>query len=338
MITIFILSQSGLLPLKIEVSRLLAIYSSGWIFFLFCFFLSLVFIDIVRVLNHFICFIPQIIIGNYVLFKFIIMILVLSATIFWYIFGYLNFITPERTDLDVFIDKPRPIITELKAERNLKIVFVSDIHIGYVINKRKLQEYVDSINSQGADIVFIAGDLCDGAIEPMIEQKVYEELSSIRARLGIYAVTGNHEYIRGNKDAKVSYYKKSGLIVLEDSVALIDSSFYVVGRKDRTDRNRKDIKELVKGLDTTLPIILLDHQPYNLDKSAEAGVDLHLSGHTHDGQFFPINLITRAIYEVSAGYKLKGKTHVYVSSGLGLWGPPVRIGTKSEFVVIQMRW
>jgi len=251
--------------------------------------------------------------------------------------GYLNFTSPEKTELNISINKPQ-IVEGIKAENTLKIVCVSDVHIGYVINKRKLKRYVDSINAQKPDIIFIVGDLCDGAIEPMIDQKVYEELMAIKSRLGTYVVTGNHEYIRGNKDVKVSYYEKSGLIVLEDSVALVNNSFYVIGRKDRRDKSRKETIELVKGLDTNKPIILLDHQPYNLERSEEAGVDLHLSGHTHDGQFFPISLITNAVYEVSYGYKLKGKTHVYVTSGLGLWGPPIRLGTKSEFVVINMKW
>jgi predicted MPP superfamily phosphohydrolase len=339
LITIFILTQTGLLLhiFGFNIAGTFSFFASSWIFILLGIFISILLIDIVRVLNYFIDFYPLILKTNYILFKFILMSLTISTTIIWYIMGYLNFITPQKTELDIFINKPQ-ITENIKKENSLKIVVVSDVHIGYIINKKKLRQYVDTINTQDADIVFIVGDLCDNVIEPLIDQKIYEELMDIKSRLGVYMVTGNHEHYGGNKDAKISYFKKCGLIVLEDSVALIDNRFYVAGRKDRTDKNRITTNDLLQGLDTSKPIILLDHQPYNLDASVSAGVDLHLSGHTHDGQFFPITLITKAIYEVSAGYKLKGNTHIYVTSGLGLWGPPIRLGTKSEFVIINMKW
>ena len=338
-IVLFVLTQSGLLLqlFGVRVVGSLSFISASWIYVLFSVFIALLLVDFVRVLNYFVGFLPLIVKSNYILFKFIIMVIVIGATLFWYILGHLNFITPQKTEVDIFVNKP-VVVADVRHENNLKIVLVSDLHIGYLINKKKLRQYVDSINSQGADVVFIAGDLFDNAIEPVLDQNMHEELSSIRARFGVYVVTGNHEYIGTDKDTKVSYLKKCGLVVLEDSVALVDNRLYVVGRKDRIDGNRKSTQELVQGLDTNMPIILLDHQPFNLDESVSAGVDLHLSGHTHDGQFFPINLITKAIYEVSAGYKLKGNTHIYVTSGIGIWGPPVRIGTKSEFVVINMKW
>ena len=339
LIITFVLNMSGIM-IKIfssEVVGTISFFASSWLFILMGIFISVLFIDIVRVLNHFIGFYPLIIKENYVLTKFIVMTLTISTTIIWYIMGYLNFITPQKTELDVFINKPQ-IINDISINNNLKIVHISDVHMGYIINKKKLRQYIDSVNAQEPDIVLITGDLFDGAIEPVIDQKMYEELTDIKTKLGVYVVTGNHEYIGGNKDVKVEYLKKSGLVVLEDSIALVDNRFYIVGRNDRSAESRKTTQELVQGIDKSKPIILLDHQPYNLDESESAGVDLHLSGHTHDGQFFPINLITNAVYEVSAGYKLKGNTHIYVSSGLGLWGPPVRLGTKSEFVVINMRW
>lgn len=336
LILIFILSQSGILSFSFNINRTISLFSSIWIFVLFGIFISILLIDFVRFLNHFIGFLPLIIKNNYILFKFIYMVATITAIVFWYILGYLNFLTPQKTELDITINKPQ-IINEIKTENSIKIVVASDLHIGYIINKRKLKQYVDSINSQNADIVFIVGDLCDKDIEPIINQKMYEELSSIKSRLGVYVVTGNHEYI-GEKDLLLEYYRKSGLNVLEDSVVLVDSSFYVAGRKDRTDRNRNTTAQLLKNIDKTKPIILLDHQPFNLDESVSEGVDLHLAGHTHNGQFFPINLITKAIYEISAGYKKKKNTHFYVTQGLGIWGPPVRVATKSEFVVIELKW
>ena len=111
----------------------------------------------------------------------------------------------------------------------------------------------------------------------------------------------------------------------------------MVGRDDRTnDANRKSIKELTKDLDNTKPILLMDHQPYHLDRTAAAGVDFQLSGHTHRGQIFPINLVTDNVYEKSHGYLQKGNTHIYVSSGLGLWGGKFRIGSQSEYLVLTI--
>lgn len=131
--------------------------------------------------------------------------------------------------------------------------------------------------------------------------------------------------------------------MLRDSVANIAGSFYVAGREDRdknrfSGKNRLEVAELLSNIDHSLPIILLDHQPFALDKAAEAGVDLQLSGHTHHGQLWPLNFITRAVYEISMGYKQKGNTHFYVSPGYGGWGPPVRTGNRPEIVMIKLKF
>ena len=155
-------------------------------------------------------------------------------------------------------------------------------------------------------------------------------------------MTGNHEYIGGVK-ASVKYLTEHGVTMLMDSVALIDSSFYLAGRIDRSGRQfdgrlRRSVADLLQGIDRAKPVILMDHQPFELDKAQAAGVDLQLSGHTHHGQLWPLNWITKKVYELSWGYKQKGNTNFYVSSGYGTWGPPVRTGNTPEIVDITLRF
>lgn len=192
------------------------------------------------------------------------------------------------------------------------------------------------------DIILLAGDIVDEDLAPVIDQNLGECLKQLYAPFGVYGITGNHEYIGGAEPA-VKYLEENGITMLRDTVIQINNSFYLAGREDR-DKNRfsgqkrLEVSELLQQVDKTLPIILLDHQPFALDKAAEAGVDLQLSGHTHHGQLWPLNYLTRAIYEVSMGYKKKGNAHFYVSPGFGGWGPPVRTGNRPEVVLITLKF
>ncbi|HNY02698.1 MAG TPA: hypothetical protein PKG48_08935, partial [Bacteroidales bacterium] len=167
-------------------------------------------------------------------------------------------------------------------------------------------------------------------------------LTRIRAKYGVYAITGNHEYI-GGAEAAVQYLWDHGLTMLRDTAVYIEPGLYLVGREDRdrprfSGKERKELAEIMSGIDRTKPVILLDHQPFHLEQAEEQGADLQLSGHTHHGQLWPFNYITLAMYEVSSGYKKKGNTHVYVSPGFGTWGPPVRIGNRPEIVLIRIHF
>lgn len=224
--------------------------------------------------------------------------------------------------------------------QRLRIVAASDIHMGTIIAQRRVAKLVRLINEQKPDIVLFAGDIVDEDLNPVIRRNLGEKLKQIRAKDGIYAITGNHEYI-GGAEAAVKYLTDHGITVLRDSVALIDSSFYIAGREDKESsrmggRSRKEVIELLASTDKSKPIILLDHQPYHLDNAVAAGADIQLSGHTHHGQLWPFNYITKAIFELSSGYAKKGNTHFIVSNGYGSWGPPVRIGNRPEIIVIDI--
>jgi len=170
-------------------------------------------------------------------------------------------------------------------------------------------------------VVLIPGDLIDEDITPVVEQNMAESLKQIRSKYGVFACTGNHEYFSGVEQT-VSYIQQSNITVL--SVVKIAGVLYLIGRKDlmveKFSSGRKSLKELVKGLDLNLPVILMDHQPFHLEEAEQNGIDLQLSGHTHHGQIF----------------LKKGETHYYISCGVGTWGPPVRIGNTPEIVLITL--
>ncbi|HET6513270.1 MAG TPA: metallophosphoesterase, partial [Candidatus Kapabacteria bacterium] len=208
------------------------------------------------------------------------------------------------------------------------------------INGRKrAQQFVDKINAQDPDIVLLAGDVVDGALAPVVRRDLGKILGQIKSKHGVFAVTGNHEYI-GTVEATVKYLELHGIRVLRDEVIEV-ADLSIIGREDLSfnrayGRRRTELSELVANLDKTKPIIMMDHQPFHLEQAEQNGIDFQLSGHTHHGQFWPINHITNRVYEVSWGYKLKSNTHVYVSCGAGTWGPPVRIGSSPEIMRVEM--
>ncbi len=308
-------------------AQMLAFIGYTWMITMIYLVFLLLIIDILRIGNYLFHFLPT---GMHVVRIWA----TLGGTVFIFlllVIGYYRFSHPSITTLEITVDKPL-------QNKEMKIVMASDMHLSKTIGKKRLQQYVSLINAQRPDIVMLAGDISDRKVEPLKEAHMNEELSAIRAPLGVYAVSGNHEFYGGEPQAIYDYLRNSGINLLIDSCILIDSSFYLIGRQDRTDRHRKTLAELVRNTDKTLPLILLDHQPHNLTEAEENNIDLQLSGHTHNGQFWPGNLIVKRMFELGYGYKKRSSTHYYVSSGLGIWGPEYRIGTKSEIVVIRFRY
>lgn len=236
-----------------------------------------------------------------------------------------------------------PINKALKSGPELKIVLASDIHLGTIINTNRLQKIVDTINSLEPDVVLLVGDVVDENVDKLIEHDMSPVLARIKSKRGVYAVTGNHEYISGNPQMAVKYLEEAGVKMLQDEIALVDDQFYIVGRVDRsvlqfTGVRRQKLANLIAPLDSSKPIILMDHQPFELNDAMENGVDLQVSGHTHHGQIWPLNYIAEKIYERSWGYLRKGGTQYYVSSGAGTWGPPIRLGNVPEVVQLKLNF
>lgn len=245
-------------------------------------------------------------------------------------YGYYCYRHPKTNIVDIVLDKPLT-----SDQQSIKIVAVSDLHLGNGTGKADLKRYVKMINEQNPDLILIGGDLIDNSVVPLYAENMMEELSELKAPLGIYMVPGNHEYISGI-DHSVRFIQDTPIQLLRDSVVTLPDGIQLIGRDDRTNPARRPLPELMVKVDKSKPVILLDHQPYHLAESEIAGVDLQFSGHTHRGQIWPMNWVTDRIFEQSHGYRQWGNSHIYVSSGLSLWGPPFRIGTESEMVVFQV--
>lgn len=260
-----------------------------------------------------------------------------------------------------------PVVTELNLSVNkdagdlksLKIVVATDIHAGYLIDKNLISIYVDKIMEQKPDLILLVGDIIDYDAKSLYEQRMETEFLRLKAPYGVYASTGNHEYIDIGeaKDEKIRWLsEKAGLKVLRDTTVMIANSFYLVGREDDQCLTRKPLNEIMVGVDKKYPVIVMNHEPHRLQEEVDAGADIAVYGHTHNGQFFPNNTIMkvssmiyntgivpesmnmRFMYELPFGYKQKENTHIYVSSGLGLAGPQYRIGTISEIVVLNVNF
>jgi predicted MPP superfamily phosphohydrolase len=244
-----------------------------------------------------------------------------------------------------------PIIRKYDVQLNklveriepLRIAVVSDLHLGHIVDNQYLSILVDRINTMDVDLILLPGDVIDDSVEPFIRKGMAEIMSRMKSRLGIYAVLGNHEYYGGQIDLYVKSMNAHGLQVLMDQTVLLDNKIQIVGRKDRTAESldvngRMKVEELLADLNPSLPIIMMDHQPHHLDKIANAGVDVLLSGHTHRGQMMPFHWITGRMFELDWGYLKKGNLHAIVSSGFGTWGPPIRLGSRSEIIELTINF
>ena len=255
--------------------------------------------------------------------------LVTSVTFVAMFLGFLNARRIRIKPLSIKIDKP---------SQPLRIAAISDMHMGTIIGRKMVRQMVRQINSIQPDIVLMVGDQVDGNPHPVMQLDLGSELKKIESKYGVFAITGNHEFI-GNAEICCAYLEAHGIKMLRDEAVEI-AGIYLVGREDRAAKQfanmeRKPLAELLAPLDKTKPIILLDHTPFHLEEAEQNGVDLQLSGHTHHAQIWPWNFITKRVYEVSWGYKKKGKTHVYVSCGAGTWGPPIRIGNTPEIMDVN---
>lgn len=246
------------------------------------------------------------------------------------LYGYVNYRHPKVEEIEIVLDKD-------SSADEVKVVAVSDIHIGFGTGPAALHRYVELINSYDPDVILIAGDLIDNDMKPVRAEAFDKELDALKASQGVYMVPGNHEYISGI-DECLCYLQERNIMVLRDSIAGLPGGIQLLGRDDITNSERKSLTELMQQVDQTRPVIVMDHQPYGLAEADSAGVDIQISGHTHRGQVWPLNYITDLIFEQSHGYRKWTHAHVWVSCGLSLWGPPFRIGTHSDMLVMKIRF
>jgi predicted MPP superfamily phosphohydrolase len=309
---------------------------SFWLAAMVYFLFIVILIDIVRLINIFLHFLPENGSANYSdlkLIVFLFSVLIISLTVS---LGYINARNPVINKLELSIQKKAGHIKELN------IAMVSDIHLGTIIGADRFNSIVEKINELNPDIVLLAGDIVDEDIQPVIRHNLGETLKNIKSKYGVFGITGNHEYI-GGADNAVKYLTEHDVIMLRDTSVKIDNCFYIIGREDRSKRSftgvqRKSLEELMAEIDKNLPVLVMNHQPFEFDEVVQSGADLHLSGHTHHGQLWPFNYITQKIYEISRGYLKKGNTHFFVSAGAGTWGPPIRLGNRPEIVNMKLKF
>jgi len=263
----------------------------------------------------------------------IISVVVLVILLILLIRGSWNAWSPIVRTYKLNIDKS---VGELAG---LRIMLASDLHLGNIVGNRHLAKLVNTAERLKPDLILLAGDVLDDSIEPFLRNQMDKRLGQIQARFGVFAVLGNHEYIGGHYEQYIKVMNSMNIKVLVDETMLIEDLFYVAGRKDKAAESmdkagRISTTELLAGIDKEKPVIMMDHQPYEYSVAEKAGVDLIVSGHTHRGQFYPNHLFTKKLFELDWGYLLKNNMHAIVSSGFGTWGPPIRLGSRSEIVEI----
>ena len=336
LLTAFLMPTSGL-------QRLIKRISNYWLGTVLYILLTIAIVDVIRMIlkkNDF----P----GKEVLFSrkgFVVMgticILVVAGFSVAGIYGARNIHT---TKYEVKVEKKAGDL------QSLRVALIADLHLGYSIGTWHMEQMVEKVNALEPDIIVIAGDIFDNEYEALDNpDKLIEILSGMKRRYGVYACYGNHDieekilagFTFSGKENKMSdprmdeFLEKAGICLLRDEGVLIDDAFYLYGRPDyerpgRGITTRKSPEEITADLDKDLPVLVIDHEPRELQELADAGVDVDLCGHTHDGQMFPGNLTIHLFWENPCGYLQKGSMHNIVTSGIGVFGPNMRVGTKSE--------
>jgi predicted MPP superfamily phosphohydrolase len=338
----FILLFWTLVPLFLIGSILERTYSSAfsewiyrigafWLAFMLYFTIAAVLIDVIRIFNYFFHFLPVF----SEIMKFRLGLAVVSIASLIVMGGHINALWINVKEIPLTIHK------KVTGSPEVKILMASDIHLGALIGEHREKRLLEIIQEQKPDLVLLCGDLVDGEIAPVLRKNLGRHIQEIKTPLGVYAITGNHEYI-GGIDKTLPYLKSINIRMLIDEVVTLPNGIQLVGRNDiSAGRNSgiiKPLTELCAGLDSSRPVIVMNHQPYNLQEAVDSKVDLHLSGHTHNGQLWPFNYLIKGIFELSWGYLKKGDTNFYVSSGFGTWGPTVRTGNRPEVVVFKLKF
>ncbi len=252
------------------------------------------------------------------------------------IYGVINASNPIIQRYEISVDKNAGI-------KSLHVAMVSDMHLNPSSGKAEIDRFIKQVNEISPDVLFLGGDIIVEDTDLPTGVYLADSLSKLKLKYGIYAVTGNHEYIGGTADWYEKVLSSSGVKVLRDNVAQIDNSIYIIGREDKSigmynNKNRLPLTQLLNGIDKNKPLILLDHQPNTLEEAENNNIDVQLSGHTHKGQMFPFTLITSLTYKLDWGIMKENNFNLIVSSGYGTWGPPIRTGNTPEIIDLKINF
>lgn len=297
-------------------------------FYLYLFLVILLF-DIFLLVNLLIKILPSDIRKSYRFRKYCLSAFI-SVSALVVIGGALNFSNIRTTEYQITLPGKSSGID------HLRIAFVADFHLNKKTNIQFVRRFASKIETISPDLMLFGGDIVEGNSDDGNISEHERLLRQIDTKYGVYGVLGNHEYYGGEDDG--SFFKKAGISLLRDTLIVFNNAFTLAGRLDSHFRFRKQVSELLEGANDSLPVILLDHRPTELELVSRTKADVQLSGHTHDGQMFPINLITRKVYLLSKGYRKIGNTHFFVTSGIRQWRFPVRTIGKSEIMVIDINF
>ena len=239
-----------------------------------------------------------------------------------------NAYSPVVHRLTVTIDKP--------LDEPMNIALVSDTHLGRWFGNRQIKKMVSIIDAEHPDVVVIAGDIMNDTTTAYDNTNMHEQLSKLTAPLGVYATLGNHDYFGYDKQITEAV-EAAGIKALDNESVLLDDSVWLVGRSDDIDRTRLSADELLMQVETDKPIIFLEHRPSAMDEIGALPVDLHLSGHTHGGQIFPLTILMDWLTPLNYGTKKIADTQFLVTSGYGIGAVPFRLGTRSEIWIITLQ-
>lgn len=220
--------------------------------------------------------------------------------------------------------------------KSLRVAVASDFHLREMTSRDFMPAFVGKVNSLNADILLIPGDVAEGDRSDERLEEFENQFNGVRTTYGVFATLGNHEsHARGER---LAFFRKSNICLLQDTAAMIDNAFVLIGRNDGREQGRMSIGDLMKKAPATLPVIVMDHKPTDLERICATRPDVLVSGHTHNGQLWPLNYIINQIYDIPWGYRKINETNIFVTSGVQVWGPPVRTTGDSEIMLITVQF
>lgn len=254
---------------------------------------------------------------------------IITITLFfsWFAIAFYNAYTPTVHYAHIQINKP--------LSQPLRIGMAADLHLGKLVGTRQLKKLNHIMQTEKVDLIVLPGDIMDDDTLAYEAENMHEQLKQLTAPLGVYATLGNHDLF-GQKIPIVQALNRAGITVLHDHLLRLDNGLWIVGRPDQLDTQRLPTAQLLQNIPEQEAVLLLDHRPNDVLAHSKMNVDIQVSGHVHNGQVFPANLLVRFLNGLHYGYRQIGNGHFFVTSGFGFWGIPFRLGSQAEVWIIDV--
>lgn len=265
-------------------------------------------------------------------------VLPILLTVVVMILGCFNLHNVVSTNYTVYTDKP--IRTD-----GYRVALIADVHFGVSLDSEKLKQKCDEISDDNVDFVILCGDIVDNSTTADEMKTVFETFGKIQSKYGVFYTYGNHDRPMSllksdyTQEELANVIENAGITILQDETEIINGELALIGREDRMKDNRNSVDALVTVIDTDKFILVADHQPNQYDENVQANVDLIVSGHTHGGQIFPLNVVMK-VFGINDGvygqYMLSENTQAIVTSGLAGWSYPIKTAAPAEYVIIDI--